>query len=227
MQTDLFGSAEPAPPAKSNEDDAEGAAAFVPQTQSLVELAEAARGCRGCNLYEDATQTVFGEGAKHASLMLVGEQPGDQEDRAGHPFVGPAGKLLHRALAEAGIDEADTYITNTVKHFKFVERGKTRIHATPKRIEIISCMPWLVAEIRALKPKLVVALGATAAQALLGAKFRITQSRGTMQTSEYAQRVIATVHPSSILRAVDDAARDEQYAAFVKDLRIIAQTLAA
>ena len=225
MQVDLFGDA--APQAQPEIEGEPSAAAFVPEAASLDGLRAAAAGCRGCHLYHDATQTVFGEGASRASLMLVGEQPGDQEDRAGHPFVGPAGQLLHRALAEAGIDEADTYITNTVKHFKFVERGKRRIHATPKRIEIVSCMPWLVAEVRALKPKLVVALGATAAQAILGPKFRITASRGTMQTSDLAPRVIATVHPSSILRAVDDAARDEQYKAFVHDLQTVARTLAA
>ena len=218
MQGDLFTSA----PTTSN-----NAAPYVPDSTSLDALRAAAQTCRGCDLYAHATQTVFGEGATHAPLMLVGEQPGDVEDRKGRPFVGPAGQLLRRALAEAEIDEAGAYITNTVKHFKFVERGKQRIHATPKRIEIVACMPWLVAEIRALRPKLVVALGATAAQALLGPKFRVTQSRGTLQPSEYFERVIATAHPSSILRAFDDVAREEQYAAFVADLRVVARMLAA
>jgi DNA polymerase len=212
MQSDLFASLEPT-------------ASGVPASESLATLRAAARTCRECDLYRDATQTVFGEGPAHAPLMLVGEQPGDAEDRSGHPFVGPAGKLLREALVEAGIDAAQTYITNAVKHFKFVERGKRRIHATPKRIEVVSCMPWLVAEIKALRPQLVVALGATAAQALLGAKFRITVSRGTLVSSPLADRVIATAHPSSILRAVDDEARAVQYRAFVDDLRIVAQTL--
>ena len=216
MQSDLFDS--PQAP--------QSAQTFVPDSDSLATLRDAARSCRGCDLYRDATQTVFGEGPAHAPLMLVGEQPGDAEDRSGHPFVGPAGKLLRDALGEAGIDEDETYITNTVKHFKFIERGKRRIHATPKRIEIVSCMPWLLAEIKALKPRLVVALGATAAQALLGPKFRITASRGTMQTSAAAPRIIATVHPSSILRAVDDDARALQYKAFVADLQIVARTMA-
>jgi DNA polymerase len=212
MQSDLFASPQ-------------STAAVVPASDSLATLRDAARACRGCDLYRDATQTVFGEGPAQAPLMLVGEQPGDMEDRSGHPFVGPAGKLLREALAEAGIDEAQTYITNAVKHFKFVERGKRRIHATPKRIEVVSCMPWLVAEIRALRPRLVVALGATAGQALLGAKFRITASCGELLTSPLAERVIATVHPSSILRAIDEEARASQYRAFVDDLRIVAETL--
>ena len=216
MQSDLFDS--PQAP--------QSAQTFVPDSDSLATLRDAARSCRGCDLYREATQTVFGEGPVHAPLMLVGEQPGDAEDRSGHPFVGPAGKLLRDALGEAGIDEDETYITNTVKHFKFIERGKRRIHATPKRIEIVSCMPWLLAEIKALKPRLVVALGATAAQALLGPKFRITASRGTMQTSAAAPRIIATVHPSSILRAVDDDARALQYKAFIADLQIVAQAMA-
>jgi len=222
MQFDLFANA---PLAEAPSDEAKSAVAFVPDSRSLHELHDAARTCKGCDLYRDATQTVFGEGPAHAPLMLVGEQPGDAEDRSGHPFVGPAGKLLREALGEAGIDEAGTYITNAVKHFKFVERGKRRIHATPKRIEVVSCMPWLVAEIRALRPRLVVALGATAAQALLGPKFRITASRGTLQTSPLAERIIATAHPSSILRAIDDDARATQYRAFVADLRTVAQTM--
>ena len=202
------------------------AASYVPETSSLDALREAAASCRGCDLYRDATQTVFGEGPDHAPLMLVGEQPGDEEDRAGHPFIGPAGRLLRRALSDAGIAEADAYITNTVKHFKFVERGKRRIHQSPKQIEIRACTPWLESELRLVRPSLVVALGATAAQALLGPKFRLTQHRGeVLAAPPLASHVMATVHPSSILRAVDAAARDEQLAAFVADLRTIAATL--
>ena len=170
----------------------------------------------------DATQTVFGEGKRTAPVMFVGEQPGDREDREGHPFVGPAGKLLHDAMSAAAIDPGDVYITNAVKHFKFVERGKRRIHAKPKRTEVLACEPWLIEEIRLIRPQLVVALGATAAGALLGPAFRLTQHRGEVVASAYAERVLATVHPSSILRARDDDARRVELAAFVDDLRIVA-----
>ena len=203
------------------------AADFLPSRHSLKALREAAAHCRGCDLYKYATQTVFGEGKARAGVMLVGEQPGDQEDKQGHPFVGPAGKLLHRAMTDAGLDASDAYVTNAVKHFKFVERGKRRIHATPKTIEIRACEPWLEAEIAAVRPKIVVALGATASQALLDPKFRLTQHRGEVQTSATGLHVLATVHPSSILRARDEESRHAEYAAFVEDLRIVAGLLAA
>lgn len=216
MQSDFFGSIE--------RRSTESATALVPDTTSLDALREAARGCRGCDLYAHATQTVFGEGPRNARMMLVGEQPGDIEDRQGHPFIGPAGRLLRGALSEAGIDPALVYITNAVKHFKFIERGKQRIHSSPKRIEIVSCTPWLEAEIRALQPTLVVALGATAGQALLGPKFRVTPSRGTLMRAEFAENVFATIHPSAILRT-DPSVRDEQYRAFVADLTSARATL--
>jgi uracil-DNA glycosylase family protein len=209
MQPDLFGTIAPPTAPTSN---------FIPPSTSIETLREAARACHGCDLYAHATQTVFGEGPQDARLIFVGEQPGDVEDRQGRPFVGPAGKLLRGALVSAGIDPALVYITNAVKHFKFIERGKQRIHASPKRIEIVSCTPWLEAEIRVLQPTLVVALGATAGQALLGPTFRVTQSRGVLTKSEFAQNVIATIHPSSILRA-DPTVRDEHHRAFVADLR--------
>jgi uracil-DNA glycosylase family protein len=198
------------------------AGAFLPARVSLKSLRVAAAECRGCDLYRAATQTVFGEGAAHAPIMLVGEQPGDAEDRAGHPFVGPAGKLLHAALHDAGLDERDTYVTNAVKHFKFVERGKRRIHVPPKRTEVKACFPWLEAEINVVHPYVVVALGATAAKALLGPAFRLTENRGRAFPSELGPTVIATVHPSSILRAPDDETRHAERAAFVDDLRRVA-----
>ena len=201
------------------------AAEYVPQTSSVEELRLAAAGCRGCDLYRYATQTVFGAGRADAPLMLVGEQPGDAEDIAGSPFVGPAGKLLRTSVAAAGIAEHDCYITNAVKHFKFIERGKRRIHASPKRIEVVSCTPWLASELRAVDPTLVVALGATAAQALLGTAFRLTKHRGEVLTAPLAKHIIATVHPSSILRAEDPAAREEQLSIFIEDLRFAAATL--
>jgi len=200
-------------------------AEYVPETTSLGVLREAAADCRGCDLYRHATQTVFGEGRAGAPFIFVGEQPGDSEDQDGRPFVGPAGKLLRASKQEAGIDEKDVYITNAVKHFKFIERGKQRIHQTPKRIEIVACSPWLDAEILAVKPQMVVALGATAAQSLMGASFRLTQHRRELLSSPRAAHVMVTVHPSSILRAIDDAARHEQRKAFVEDLKTIAATL--
>jgi DNA polymerase len=191
----------------------------------LKSLRQAAAGCRGCDLYKDATQTVFGEGAGRAKAMLVGEQPGDSEDRHGHPFVGPASKLLREAMAGAGISERDVYLTNAVKHFKYVWRGKRRIHSKPKRIEVLACRPWLEAEIKRVAPAVVVALGATAAQALLGPSFRLTEHRGEFFASALAPRVIATVHPSSILRAPHDQARHAAMMQFVEDLRIVAQAM--
>jgi DNA polymerase len=202
------------------------AAQFLPDRLSMYALREAASGCRGCDLYEHATQTVFGEGPVHAKLMLVGEQPGDSEDLQGHPFVGPAGRVLQEGIDEAGIDRAAVYVTNAVKHFKFVMRGKRRIHQTPKVYEIRACRPWLEAELEVVKPSLIVALGATAAQTLLGPKFRLTQHRGEVLESELAKRVIATLHPSAILR-VPDEDRDEAMRGFVSDLKAAAKVLTA
>ncbi len=201
------------------------AADFVPASRALTTLREAARGCRGCDLYLHATQTVFGAGRGRAPLFFVGEQPGDQEDRAGEPFVGPAGKLLRTSLEEAGIAPKDAYITNAVKHFKFIERGKRRIHQSPKRYEVKACRPWLEAELAAVKPKLVVALGATAAQSLLGPAFKLTPNRGKLVAADIAPNVIATVHPSSILRAIDEDMRRQQLLAFRADLVAVAEAL--
>ncbi|MGK3201718.1 UdgX family uracil-DNA binding protein [Amycolatopsis sp. MEPSY49] len=194
-----------------------------PDTTDLDRLRSAASTCRGCSLYQDATQTVFGEGTKQAKVLVVGEQPGDKEDVAGEPFVGPAGKLLDRAFDEAGFDRKALYVTNAVKHFKFKrdERGKRRIHQKPGRTEVVACRPWLLAELRAVRPDLVLLLGATAAQSLLGTKFKLTQHRGEPveapeDVAELVPSAIATVHPSAILRAPD---RDEAYAAFVDDLK--------
>ncbi|HWP39339.1 MAG TPA: UdgX family uracil-DNA binding protein [Tepidisphaeraceae bacterium] len=198
------------------------AAAFMPARLTLPQLRQASAVCRGCLLYRNATQTVFGDGPAEASVMLVAEIPGDQEDRAGRPFVGPAGNLLDRALAEAQIDRGQVYLTNTVKHFKFESRGKRRIHLKPSAREIQACLPWLKSEIAAVKPKLLVCLGATAAQALLGKAFRVTRSRGqVLRDTPWAPAVVATVHPSSILRAPDDAARRRAYRQFVADLKIV------
>jgi uracil-DNA glycosylase len=190
----------------------------MPPTRSLPALREAAAGCRGCDLWKRGTQTVFGAGPRRAGVMLVGEQPGHDEDLAGAPFVGPAGKLLDRALETAGVDRAETYVTNVVKHFKWEPKGKRRIHAKPNAVEISACLPWLQAELDIVKPTVLVCLGATAAQALLGRQFKVTQHRGEWITSPWAQGVMATVHPSSILRAPDDAARREAMERFVDDL---------
>lgn len=203
------------------------AAEYLPKTRSLKSMREAAAHCRGCDLYKAATQTVFGEGKAHASVMFVGEQPGDSEDREGHPFVGPAGKLLRKAMEQGGIDPRDVYITNAVKHFKFIVRGKRRIHTKPRTIEVRACLPWLEAEIDLVKPDVVVALGATAAQALMGSSFRLTQHRGEFVRSSLAPRVLATVHPSAILRAPDDATRHREMAKFVEDMHLIAEALGA
>lgn len=201
------------------------AADFVPPRPTLAKLREAALTCRGCHLWVHATQTVFGEGPRTAEVILVGEQPGDLEDRAGHPFVGPAGKLLDTALAQAGIDRTKVYVTNSVKHFKFVpiERGR-RLHKKPSAGEIRACYPWLQEEIRLIKPRVIVALGATAAQALLGKQFRVTQDRGKPIPFELAEAVIATVHPSAILRAPDDS-REQARREFIADLRQVASYL--
>jgi uracil-DNA glycosylase len=199
----------------------ESAAAYVPEQPSLPRLREAAAGCRGCHLWENATQTVFGEGARAAGVMLVGEQPGDQEDLAGKPFVGPAGRLLDQALEEAGIDRRQAYVTNVVKHFKWQPRGKRRIHQKPNWSEMAACRPWLEAELEVVEPDVLVCLGATAAQALIGRDFRVSRQRGELVDSPLARYVLATVHPSSILRQRDDASREAEYAAFVEDLRVV------
>jgi uracil-DNA glycosylase len=188
-------------------------------------LREAAAGCRGCHLWRGATQTVFGEGRKASRVMLVGEQPGDKEDRAGEPFVGPAGRELDRGLEAAGIDRADAYVTNVVKHFKFEERGRRRIHQTPKRFEIDACKPWLEEELKQVRPEALVLLGATAAKALLGSSFRVTQHRGELLESDLAPIVTATIHPSAILRGPDEASRMEEREALAEDLRVVAQAL--
>jgi DNA polymerase len=198
---------------------------FLPERHSLKALREAAANCRGCHLWRHATQTVFGEGPSNARMMLVGEQPGDREDRAGHPFVGPAGRELDRALEEAGIDRRSAYVTNVVKHFKFQERGKRRIHATPKKFEVDACRPWLDEELRVVKPEALVVLGAIAGKALFGSKFTIRDSRGRPLDSELAALVVATIHPSAILRAPDDESRKRERAGLVADLRVVADAL--
>ena len=198
---------------------------MIPARPTIKKVRDTAQGCRACHLYRNATQTVFGEGPSKAEVMLVGEQPGDAEDLAGHPFVGPAGRLLDRALAEAGIDRRVVYVTNVVKHFKFEPRGKRRIHAKPNGAEIAACQPWLETEIALVKPRVLVCLGATAAQALLGKSFKVSQQRGQFVPSPLAPRVTATVHPSSILRAGDDDSRDQEMARFVADLRRVADEL--
>jgi uracil-DNA glycosylase family protein len=199
---------------------------LIPDRPSLKAVRDAAQNCKACDLYKRATQTVFGEGPRHAEVMMVGEQPGDAEDLAGHPFVGPAGKLLDRALEEAGIDRAVVYVTNVVKHFKWEPRGKRRIHAKPNAAEIAACRPWLETEIALVKPRVLVLLGATAAQALLGRAFKVSQLRGSFVPSPLAPRVTATVHPSSILRAPDDESRRAEMARFVADLKRVAAELA-
>jgi uracil-DNA glycosylase len=202
------------------------AAPLVPPRPSLPALRKAAASCKACDLWKRGTQTVFGEGARKAQVMLVGEQPGNDEDLAGHPFVGPAGKLLDRALEEAGIDRDQAYVTNVVKHFKWEPRGKRRIHAKPDVVEITACLPWLQAEIDVVKPRALVCLGSTAAQALIGRTFKVTQQRGEFVPSPLAPLVTATVHPSSILRAPDDETRRAERARFVADLKKVAQALA-
>jgi uracil-DNA glycosylase len=200
---------------------------FLPQRASLKALKEAARECRGCQLWRPATQTVFGEGRKSSRLMVVGEQPGDREDLAGKPFVGPASRELDRGLEAAGIERRDAYLTNVVKHFRFEERGRRRIHQTPRRFEIDACMPWLRAELDVVKPEALVLLGAVAAKALLGSSFKVTQRRGELLDSDLAPIVSATIHPSAILRERDDASRAREREAFARDLRAVAEALAA
>src|SRR4029453_1156602 len=198
---------------------------LLPDRPTLKTVAEVAAGCKACDLYKGGTQTVFGEGPRNAEMMLVGEQPGDAEDLAGHPFVGPAGRLLDTALEEAGIDRRQVYVTNVVKHFKWEPRGKRRIHAKPNAAEIGACRPWLEVEIALVKPRVLVCLGATAAQALLGRAFKVSQQRATLVPSPLAPIVSATVHPSSILRAPDDETRREEMRRFVRDLRTIAREM--
>jgi uracil-DNA glycosylase family protein len=199
------------------------AADFLPERRTLPALREAAATCRGCSLYRNATQTVFGEGPGRAEIVFVGEQPGDVEDRRGKPFVGPAGRVLSEALEEAEIDRTQVYVTNVVKHFKFTPRGKRRIHKRPSAEEVAACRPWLHAELEAVKPKALVALGATAGQDLFGRSFRVTKERGRPLDSELAPLVMATVHPSSILRAPDEEARREEYQLFLADLKALAR----
>jgi uracil-DNA glycosylase family protein len=201
------------------------AAPFLPEKRTLEALRAAAAGCRGCHLWRGATQTVFGEGLKRARVVFVGEQPGDKEDRAGKPFVGPAGRELDKALEAVGIDRTEAYVTNVVKHFKFEMRGNRRLHKTPKRFEIEACRPWLDEELALLRPEAVVLLGATAGKAILGSKFRVTQERGRPIESDLAPLVTATIHPSAILRAPDDAARQAEREAFTADLRLVADAL--
>jgi DNA polymerase len=202
------------------------AAPFVPDTTSVRKLSAAAHECTGCDLYKNATQVVFGAGPQKARVMFVGEQPGDQEDRQGQPFVGPAGALLDKALEDAGIPRDDVYVTNAVKHFSWEPRGKRRIHKKPRASEVKACRPWLEAELRAVKPAILVCLGATAAQSVLGAQFKLTQHRGTMQASPLAAQVLATIHPSSVLRAPDSEGRRIAYESLVSDLKVVAKALA-
>ncbi len=204
---------------------AEWHAATPPDTRDLGKLRRAAAECTACPLYLHATQTVFGEGAAHADVVLVGEQPGDAEDRAGRPFVGPAGQLLDRALEEAGIDRKKVYVTNAVKHFKWEPRGKRRLHKTPNSRDIAACRPWLQAELDVLEPRVLVALGSTAAKTILGPDARVLRDRGKIFDSDFSARTVVTVHPSSLLRAPDEAARAAAYEDFLRDLRFIASLI--
>ncbi len=194
-----------------------------PTARSVQQLREAAASCQACDLWVEATQTVFGEGSEHSRMMLVGEQPGDQEDLQGKPFVGPAGRLLERALDEAGIDRRRVYITNAVKHFRFTRRGKRRLHEKPNAGQIRACRPWLDGEIEAVRPRIIVLLGATAAQAVMGPAFRVSKQRGEVLNSPAGVPVVATVHPSSILRAADDESRGAAMSSFIADLRVAAK----
>lgn len=205
------------------------AALFVPVTESLGDLRTAAAGCTACPLYQDATQTVFGVGAAGARVLLVGEQPGDKEDLAGEPFVGPAGRLLDDALEAAGIDRSQAYVTNAVKHFKWTRKGnaKVRLHQKPNAAEVAACRPWLEAELAAVRPEVVVCLGATAASSLLGKDVRVTRDRGRWLSSDLVPRALATIHPSAVLRAADQAARTEAFEGLVADLRLVPPALEA
>lgn len=210
------------------DDEAGDATPFLPDRLSLRSLREAAGTCRGCGLWRHASQTVFGEGPARARVMMVGEVPGDREDRAGKPFVGPSGRELDKSLEAAGIDRGEVYVTNVVKHFKFEQRGKRRIHQRPNAKEITACLPWLHAELEVIRPDVLIILGATAGKALLGSTFRLTGNRGVpLEAPELAPIVIATSHPSAILRAPDDAAREQARQAFTDDLRAAAELIAA
>jgi DNA polymerase len=202
-----------------------GAEEYLPEQMTLETLREAADGCHGCDLWENATQTVFGEGAKKATMMLVGEQPGDREDIEGKPFVGPAGRVLDEGLEAAGIARSSVYVTNAVKHFRWTRRGKRRLHEKPNSQQVRACRPWLEAEIKTMQPHLLVLMGATAAQSVLGPTFRVTQHRGKRLATPYGIPAVATVHPSSILRAPDDAAREDAMRAFIADLRAAEKVL--
>src|SRR3989441_1786034 len=217
------GSAKPAQSTAT--EGARSAAPFVPRTTNLDKLRAAVQKCTGCDLYKNATQAVFGEGPSNGHVMLVGEQPGDQEDRQGKPFVGPAGALLDKALEDAGIPRDDVYVTNAVKHFKWEPRGKRRIHKKPRISEIKACRPWLEAELRAVEPAVVVCLGATAAQAVLGPQFKLMQNRGRVQTSPLAERVGATIHPAAVLRASDSEGPPQAYHMLVDGLIVVARML--
>jgi DNA polymerase len=195
------------------------AADFIPDDADLAILQQEVQQCRGCDLYRNATQAVFGEGRRTASVVFIGEQPGDEEDRTGRPFVGPAGRLLDRALQDAGIDRSAVYVTNAVKHFKFEERGKRRIHKKPNASEIRACRPWLEAEIELIRPEIIVCLGATAAQTVFGSDYRLTRERGNFMQHRWAAHATSTIHPSAILRAPDAEQRALEYARFVDDLK--------
>ena len=211
-------------PEDANPRSERSAAPFVPKTTSIRTLSAAAHECRGCDLYKTATQIVFGAGPARARVVFVGEQPGDQEDRQGAPFVGPAGALLDKALEDAGIPRADVYLTNAVKHFKWEPRGKRRIHKKPRASEIKACRPWLEAELRAVKPQIVVCLGATAAQSVFGPQFTLMQNRGKVLEGE-GRAVVATIHPSAVLRAPDSEGRRAAYESLVADLKVVAKAL--
>jgi len=209
---------------RKQSESSQGAAALIPPSPTLPGLQRASKSCKACDLWKLGTQTVFGEGPARARVMFVGEQPGDSEDRAGHPFVGPAGRLLDEVLLEVGIDRSEVYVTNVVKHFKWeaAQRGKRRIHKKPRQSEIEACRPWLDAELQVVRPEVLVCLGASAAQALLGKDFRVTRDRGTLMKSDLAPFVIATAHPASILRAPDSAAREQGRRKLVADLKKVA-----
>lgn len=212
---------------KAREPEGRSAAPFVPDTRSLRVLADAAQGCRGCDLYKYATQAVFGEGPRSAAIVIVGEIPGDQEDRTGHVFVGPAGRMLDKALTEVGIPRSRVYVTNAVKHFKFTQRGKRRLHNKPSPSEVRACRPWLVAELGIIKPRMLVALGATAAKSLFGSTFSVMKERGKPFESEWAPWSMATVHPSSLLRAPTSEDRDHAWADFLADCKVIGREFAS
>ena len=201
------------------------AAKFLPERRDLESLREAARSCEGCDLYRNATQTVFGEGAAHASIVLVGEQPGDMEDRQGHPFVGPAGRMLDKALAEARISRDEVYITNAVKHFRWIQRGKRRLHQKPAVRQIMACKPWIESEMESIHPKLVVCLGATATQSILGRVVSIGQARGKFLNGQRGEAVFITIHPSAIFRQREKSEREEEYRRLVADMRLVERKL--